>query len=314
MNSLRRATPLLTWILSVFVFFVAGTARAQDAAIAACIAANDRGLDLRHRGQLLEARRAFAECASAACGAEVDEACEKQIAEIGELLPTVVFVPKNGAGEDVARVRLYVDGTPYAERLDGSAVVVDPGEHEFRFETAGQPPVTKRFVLREHEQNRREEILIGPPARPPPAPKPNVAAAPSVIVFNQGPGPRQLDSTGSFQRTTGTLLLAVALPVALVVGLTYGGLAASKWSSAQDDCKTSCGAGSTAQKELSDARSAATGADIAVSLAGVALVGGIVLRVTAPSRRPIRSSTSGIRVLPVVSDRSGGLAAVGSFQ
>jgi hypothetical protein len=314
MTSHRFTTALLSWSLSTFALCATTEARADDATIAACIAANDQGIDLRKRGQLLEARKAFAQCASPACGAEMEEACEKGIAETNELLPAIVFVPKNGVGEDVSGVKLYVDGAAYSDTLDGSAVVVDPGEHEFRFEVSGQQPVTKRFVLREHEQDRREEILIGPRPRPPPAPKTTTSPPPSVIFVNQGQKPVELDSTGSFQRTSGTLLLAVALPVTLVVGLSYGAVAAGKWSSAQTDCKTDCRPGSPAQTELRDARSAATIANIMVPLAGVALVGGIVLRATAPKRRPIAPPSAEIHVMPAINERGAGLFASGSFQ
>jgi len=296
-------------------------ALADDEAVAQCISASDQALDLRKQGQLLQARKRLAVCASPACGADISDTCQKRIAEINELLPTIVFVPKNGAGDDVAGVKLYVDGAPYADKLDGSAVMIDPGEHEFRFEVSAQEPVSKRFVLRQGEKNRREEILIGPPAPlappvPPPAqPAAAPPSAPTVVLLDSRatPEPQQLDSTGSFQRTMGTLLLAVGIPVAALTGLYYGGAALTKWTAAQSDCNTACGEGSQAQTERHDAGSAATSANIAFAAAGVALVGGIVLRVTAPARRPIASPPREVRVLPAVSNRGGEVLLSGTF-
>jgi hypothetical protein len=260
---------------------------------------------------LLEARKALALCAAPSCGTEVSDACQRGIAEINAILPSVIFAPRNGAGEDVAGVKLSVDGVPYSERLDGSAVVVDPGEHEFRFEVAGQQPVSKRFVLRDGELNRREEILIGPPG-------PRRAAQPGeniVVVNSVAPAGRpELDSTGSVQRTVGTVLLAVGLPIGVIATAGYGIAAAVNWSSAKTDCqRNECGPGSTAQNERQSAGSAASSANIAGVLTGVVLAGGIVLRVTAPARRPLAPSPTDVHVVPTVSDRGGGVLVSGRF-
>ena len=306
----RIFTASVLGILPILAVLGADTVRAEDDTITKCIAANNQGLDVRNRGQLLEARKMLAQCASPACGDEVSDACQKRIAEINERLPAIIFVPKNGKGDDVAGVKLSVDGVPDPATLDGRAVVLDPGEHEFRFEVAGLPPVVKRFVLREREQNRREEILIGPPASPPPAPRPDKPTTDQGTVIYVNPGGKPaLDSTGSFQRTTGTLLLAAALPAAIITGATFGALAAANWNTAKNDSDNR-----NAQKELAAARSAATGSNIAFSLAGVLLVGGIVLRVSAPARRPIAPTLGDVHVTPAVGDRAAGLFASGSFQ
>jgi len=304
----------ITWmglVSALAVSTASRSARADDETLSKCIAQSDQGVDLRKHGRLLEARRALALCAAPSCGPEISDACQKGIAEINAILPSVVFVPRNGAGEDVAAVKLAVDGTPYAERLDGSAVVIDPGEHEFRFEVAGQQPVSKRFVLREGEVNRREEILIGPP---PPAPHAAPQPAQSIVVVNSvtPAGKPQLDSTGSFQRTIGTVLLAVGLPIGVITTATYGVIAGMKWSSAPDECKASCGPGSPAQQDRQAAGSAASSANVAGVLTGVVLAGGIILRVTAPARRPL-APPSEVRVVPTVSDRGGGVLVSGSF-
>jgi hypothetical protein len=312
MNRCFRAAALMGLLSTALAMSTASRpARADDETLSKCIAESNQSVDLRKQGRLLEARKALALCAAPSCGTEVSDACQKGIADINGILPSVVFVPRNGAGEDVAGVKLSVDGAPYAERLDGSAVVIDPGEHEFRFEVAGQQPVSKRFVLREGEVNRREEILIGPP---PPAPRPAPQAAQSIVVVNSAAptAKPQLDSTGSFQRTVGTVLLAVGLPIGVIATASYGIVAATSWSSVPSECNTSCGSGSQAQRDRQAAGTAASNANIAGVLTGVVLVGGIVLRVTAPARRPL-AAPSDVRVVPTVSDRGGGVLVSGSF-
>src|SRR5690349_20959328 len=108
----------------------------------------------------------------------------------------------------------------------------------------------------------------------------------------------------------GTLLLAVGLPAGLIASLAYGGVALAKWNNAQTECNSGpCGAGTTAQQELQDARDKATISTILSVATGAVLVGGIVLRVTAPSR-PSTTPT----VVPVASSTGGGLLLQGGFQ
>jgi hypothetical protein len=161
-RTMRSVVPLL--IASNFCGVVsmhAPPAYADDT-LTQCIAANDKGIDLRRRGKLIDARKALAACAVTACGADIKGTCEAGIAEISSALPSIVFAPKDRAGNDIAGVRVSIDGLPQAESLDGRALTVDPGTHLFKFETAGQPPVEKSFVLSEKEKDRRESIVIGP--------------------------------------------------------------------------------------------------------------------------------------------------------
>ena len=73
-----------------------------------------------------------------------------------------------------------MDGQPIAERLEGTALSIDPGAHTFTFETAGQANIEKQFVVHEGEKDRRERIVFGAPmvtAAPTPRPAPILASA-----------------------------------------------------------------------------------------------------------------------------------------
>lgn len=76
-------------------------------------------------------------------------------------MPTVVFLAKDGAGTDLSAVKITMDGDVLAERIEGSAIAVDPGEHTFTFETAGQAPVTEKLLLVEGQKERRETVTFG---------------------------------------------------------------------------------------------------------------------------------------------------------
>jgi hypothetical protein len=110
------------------------------------------------------------------------------------------------------------------------------------------------------------------------------------------------------------VLLTVGLPIGVIATAGYSIAAAANWTSAKQDCQpNACGPGSTAQNERQSAGSAASSANIAGVLTGVVLVGGIVLRVTAPARRPIAPHPTDVQVVPTVSDRGGAVLVRGSF-
>ena len=54
-----------------------------------------------------------------------------------------------------------MDGEPLADRLEGTAVSVDPGEHTFTFEAPGYAVATKRLMILEGQKDRREAVTLG---------------------------------------------------------------------------------------------------------------------------------------------------------
>jgi hypothetical protein len=293
------AVPAL-WILTE------SRSRADTDSIPRCIAQYDQGIALRNQGKLLLARRALSQCATAACGADVGATCEKEAGATSERIPTIVFATKNGSQLDITSVSVTIDGVRYPGKLAGNAIPLDPGEHEFRFETAGEKPVILRFVLIEGEHNRKESILIGPPPATPPPPPPPPQPQASV------PSSPGMDNSGDFQRSLGSVVLAVGIPVGIVASVTYGVLAAAKWQSAQNDWANS--SKNSARSELADARSAATISTVSIIGAGVSMLGGLLLRMTAPAHRPLPPSREAIRIEPMVAPGSAGALLSGTFQ
>jgi hypothetical protein len=292
----------------------ATSAPAHAQADESCIAASESAVVLQGKSSLVEARQQLASCAAPACPDPVRTSCQERLEQINRRLPSVIFDVKDGQGADIGEFRLSIDGTPSAGDVRGAAISLNPGGHEFRFEVAGQEPVVKRFVLHEGEQYRRELIVVGPvPAAPPAAATPPPQSAPATsLMLAPGTqlhvtGGEKARSEGSFQRTMGTLLLAVGLPVGAIATLTYGGIALGKWNNAQNECNPGA-CGSQAQNDLHDARSAATTSTILTVVTGVALVGGIVLRATARSGRSTPPT-----VVPVVGSAGGGLVLQGGF-
>ena len=144
---------------------------------AACIAASEQALTLRTQGKLHDALKQLAVCSDQACPDEVKTECTRRIDAVDAAMPTLVLVAKDGAGNDLSAVKVTMDGVSLMESLDGRPLSLDPGEHAFRFETAGQPPVEKKLVLREGDKERHETVVLGPPRSAAFLPPPVAAAS-----------------------------------------------------------------------------------------------------------------------------------------
>lgn len=272
----------------------AGAQQPQPASGAECLAKSEEAIQLRKQQRLREARAQLLQCIAESCPSGVRADCTEALDEVNTALPTIVFEVKDGAGGDLAQVRVTMDGKPLVERVDGTAITLDPGDHRFTFETPGQAPVEKSFVIRQGEKDRRERIVIGPV----PAPIDDVPPAGSV----------RPSSDGSGMKTTGLVIGGVGL-VGLAVGTFLGLSASSKWSSSQDKCAspTVCPDHAGAIADHDSAQGAATGATIAFVAGGAALAAGAVLFFTAPK------SGGRVGVAPSAGANAGGMSLVGRF-
>ncbi|MGA2448093.1 MAG: hypothetical protein ABTD50_05410 [Polyangiaceae bacterium] len=205
---------------------------AQD--MDACIGASEKALVLRKAGKFMDARASLSKCAAALCPDAVRVSCQQRLVDMNRAIPSIVLATKDGSGRDVTSAKLTVDGTVYADGLGGSAIQLDPGEHEFRFEFAGQTLV-KRFVLRQGEQGRREEVVIGAPSKQPALTAPPAAAEAAATTASSTA--ESGSARGSSMQTTGLIIGGVGL-AALATGAVFGALALS----AHNDYEKNCGA------------------------------------------------------------------------
>jgi hypothetical protein len=279
---------------------VVATARPALADDAACIAASEQSLTLRQQGKLHDALKTLAVCADAACPDEVKAECSRRIDGIGTAMPTLVLEAKDGSGNDLFAVTVTMDGAPLAAKLDGRPVSIDPGEHTFRFETAGQPPVEKKLVLREGEKDRRESVVLGPPA-------PAVAPPPAVPI---APPP----STWTTRKSLAVASGGVGL-VGIGLGIVFGLYASSSQSREKSDCSTSgCPSYPQGNEDYDTAKKDATGSMIAFIAGAAFLAGGAVLWLTAPTETDARPATARrVRLAPMVVLGGGGFVLGGDL-
>ncbi len=246
-----------------------------DATKEQCADADVKAQDLRRDGKLSAAREKLRICAAQSCPPIVRDDCTKRLDDLEKAQPTIIFEAKDGAGNDLSTVKVTVDGLPFTDRLAGAPLPVDPGEHTFTFEVAGQPTLQKKIVVRENEQGRRESVVLGAasaqsPAAPPETPSPGPGAQKILAVVAGGIG-----------------------VVGLGVGSAFGLIAMSKKNDAQNACPDLC-KDPSGVSAWSDAKSAGNVSTVAFIVGGVAVAAGAVLWLTAPSSTPGPSGRVGL--------------------
>ena len=126
-----------------------------------CIAASEKGQQLRDDHKLLEAREQFLACARDACPPAVKKDCADSVADVDKRTPSVVVHAKDKSGADLVTVHVTDGGKPFTDQLNGQAVPLNPGVHTFRFEAEGQTPIEQQVVLGEGQKDRDVTVSFG---------------------------------------------------------------------------------------------------------------------------------------------------------
>ena len=252
-----------------------------------CITAYEDSVPLRKNHQLKAARAKLLICSWESCPADVRAECLGRLSGIDTSMPTVVFEAKDAAGAIVFAVKVKMDGELLAERLQGSALPIDPGEHTFTFEVAGRPSVEKHLLIFEGEKLRRERVEFEAIAAPNPPPPPATlveggdrgTAAPSGGEARSGQDP------GLRPSRCGVGVAATG------VGVAYGFVAMSRRDEASTICPSAC-PDMKGVNEWNDARSAGNIATGAFIVGAVGIASGVVVWLLA---RPAADGAPGHR-------------------
>jgi hypothetical protein len=288
---MRLETILALWSVP---FLVTSPARADDTA--RCVSAAADGQDLRDRHKLLEARDRFRACVTAACPAVVQRDCAGWLTEVERQLPSVVIYAKSAEGADLFDLRVTLDGQPFASKLDGQSVAMDPGPHTFHFETADGSAIDRRVLVREGEKSQPIAVVLG--------------AAPAVRVIPPAEAVVEPGRGTSGWKTFGWV--AGGLGVAgLAMGTVFGVLAINDKSSAHCGTDNLCDPGTSV-----GIKRAALLSDVGWIAGGTLLAGGVALLLLAPAEGGGVAPAEGggartsVRVAPVLI-ASGGVAVIG---
>ncbi|HVJ93837.1 MAG TPA: hypothetical protein VM580_28805 [Labilithrix sp.] len=145
--ALVAALALLTTLLTEGVAFAADE-REQ------CATSAEHAQQLRDEGQYRRAREQMLICAREVCPGPIKSDCGKWLSDLTNDAPTVVFGARDGRGNDVFDVKVSMDGQVIQERLDGKPVLVDSGEHTFKFENSDGAVRETRVLIRTAEKAR----------------------------------------------------------------------------------------------------------------------------------------------------------------
>jgi hypothetical protein len=284
---------------------LARPAGAAEPTMSECLKANESAIALRGERKLRGARDSAVVCAASSCPGQVRDACQNRLRALSAAIPTVVFLAHDSAGHDLVAVHVSMDGAALTDRLDGSAIEVDPGQHTFRFEAAGQPPVEKPIVIGEGEKDRRETVVLGEPGPVPPPPGPT----PERI------GPKATPGAG--QRLAGIVIGATGL-AGLALGGIAGGVALANWSKAKNYCSgmtVACttNPNSPGVHDENAANTMATLSTVSFIAGGVLAAAGVVVALTAPRATAESPKPSALEIVPTAGPGGAALTLLGTF-
>jgi hypothetical protein len=270
MHLWTRITPVF---VALSLLLSAADALAGDPTTVDCLSASEKSISLRTDHHLRSARAQLLVCASSNCPADIRKECTRRVDDVNTAIPTIVFGAKGPTGSDLTLVKVTMDGEVITEKLEGTAVSLDPGEHTFTFEAAGLPVLTKKILVREGEKERREMVQLGGAGA--------VAAPTPASVAPVAPAAEPAASKGLGTQKTVALVVAGVGVAGVAVGGIFGGLSMSKHGEAQTACPNA-GCPTQAGVDLwNSARTDGNISTIAFIAGGVLVAGGAVLWFTA---------------------------------
>lgn len=306
-QSSKKRHRSLACLAATSLVFVAATTHAQDKPEKTkeeCIAANESAQTMRASGKLREAKAQLLVCIDKTCPSVIRDDCAERLDALDRAIPTIVFTAKGTAGADLTNVTVTMDGAKIAERLDASAIAVDPGEHTFEFSSEGYPPITKKILVREGAKGHQELIDFAPGSG---GPGPG-----------GGPAPGADASSGDTQRIASYVLGGAGI-LGLGLGTFFGLKASSTYKDAESHCPS--GPSSCTQDGITggeDAHTQAAISTVSFVAGGLLLGGALVLYFTAPSSpssttKTARAPRGFIGLSPTAGPGAAGLRLGGTF-
>jgi len=128
-------------------------AKATKGDKAACKTAYKNAQASEQASRLRDAKEQYLACSKVACGAFLRPECTTKYTQLTSDIPSVIPVVTDENGNAVAEVQLKVDGETVTSRLDGRAIEVDPGMHEFVFTSSAGVIATQKMMVVAGQRN-----------------------------------------------------------------------------------------------------------------------------------------------------------------
>jgi hypothetical protein len=213
------------------------------------------------------------------------------------LQPTVIFVARDGNGNDLPNTTVYLDGMLVATVIDGRPVDVDPGNHAVKFSNGGKDEVLT-VVIGSGEKGRVVAARFG-----------SATASPS----GGGGGDKTDRPRGPVvKHPKGAMVIAIAGGVLTVAGGAVAFYGRSQIPSNCDVGTHECAAppGDPVFKKASDSAGTMNLGIVTASVGVAALAGGLVWYFA--GAKTIKES-SDQAVAPWVNSSGGGVQVLGRF-
>jgi hypothetical protein len=212
--------------------------------------------------------------------------------------------------KDIAVTR---DDAEVSQASWGVALPVDVGSHTVSASAAGYKSFTTTINVAKDGEKKEvvvpalEAAPVAANATPTPAPAPMPTPAP----VEAKPADADARSGASSQKTIGFVVAGVGV-VGVAVGAVTGLMAKSKIDDGKSVCPNDGGCASQSAVDAVDSgKSLGTVSTIAFAAGGVALVTGVVLVLTSPSKPS--ASAARLRVVPAAGPSTAGLSLSGAF-
>jgi hypothetical protein len=168
----------------------------------ACITAFRKAKEHETSGKLQEAKDLLMSCAQAPCGSFLRQQCSSKYNQLESDTPSVVLIVTDPSGAPRADVQVRMDGEVFTQQLDGRALTVDPGMHEFTFAADGVVFATQKIMIVQGQRNRfitalvrsgggKQRRMVAQPEKPAPMNSPANAPAKKGLK----PEPQQEEAT-----------------------------------------------------------------------------------------------------------------------
>jgi hypothetical protein len=302
----------------------------------ACRGSYNKATERIRAGQLREGRLLLKSCVLPICGTFLEKACTTLHAKLEGDIPSVVPVVTDASAAIASQIEVKMDGEVLASKIDGQAIAVDPGHHQFTFSDANGVFATEEVLIVQGHQNRSISVSLHKTKT---SDAPVVAAsAPKVEGSHRQKAAAPVDADDEASPDTdtpaadseearpkvstagraarqgraegGASWTAYALGGIGVVGI--GGYAALTWKGRQDNntliqsCKPDCSLAS-----VHHIRMVYLAADISMGVGIAALVASTLLFATSPSAETASTRLAHISAIDVQTTPSGALATVG---
>ncbi len=260
--ALIAAAAVITSVLAEGVAFAGPDDREQ------CAASAEQAQQLRDEGKYRRAREQMLICARDVCPGPIKSDCGKWLTELDRDAPTVVFGARDGKGADVLDVKVSMDGSLIQERLDGKPVLVDSGEHVFKFESKDGAVKEERVLVRAAEKAR--PIIATFPGAAVPDKDPNKEPG--------GAGPVIGDGREGGEGSIVPPLVVGGIGVVALGSFAIFGIGGKNDVDDLQKCKPSCD-----EKDVDSARTKLIIADISLGVGVVALGVAAYMFITRPT-------------------------------